>query len=124
MEPINNPATEDSGKTAGIISYFTIIGWLIAYFGFHQNNKTSIGSYQLRQTLLLHIAFMVVRYGLAFILGALWLSGGFFSLVSLLWIVNLFFLVIWIVGLIGAINGEEKPIPVLGAWAQTMFSSI
>ena len=52
MEPLVN---EDSGKTAGIVSYFWIIGWLIAYFGMHQNNKTSLGSYQLRQTLLLHI---------------------------------------------------------------------
>jgi len=52
------------------------------------------------------------------------LSGGFFSLLSLLWVVNLLFLVIWIIGFIGAVNGEEKPIPVLGAWAQTMFSGI
>jgi hypothetical protein len=23
----------DNGKAAGIVSYFTLIGWLIAYFG-------------------------------------------------------------------------------------------
>jgi hypothetical protein len=52
MEPIVNT---DNGKTVGIVSYLTIIGWLIAYFGMHQSNKTSFGSYQLRQTLLLHL---------------------------------------------------------------------
>jgi uncharacterized membrane protein len=124
MEPINNPVSQDTGKTAGIISYFTIVGWLIAYFGFHQSNKTSLGSYQLRQTLLLHIVFMVVRYGLAFILGTLWLSSGVFSLYYLLWIVQIVFFVLWIIGFLGAINGEQKPIPFFGAWAQTMFAGI
>ncbi|MFI5140540.1 MAG: hypothetical protein ACHQIM_22160 [Sphingobacteriales bacterium] len=100
------------------------MGWLIAYFGFHQNGKTSLGSYQLRQTLLLHIVFMVVRYGLAFVLGAVWLSAGFFSLYYLLWIIQIVFFVLWIIGFIGAINGEQKPIPFFGAWAQTMFPTI
>ena len=30
MEPVNNFGTQDNGKTAGIISYFFILGWLIA----------------------------------------------------------------------------------------------
>jgi len=121
MDPFVN---QDNGKTAGIISYLTIIGWLIAYLGFHQNNKTSLGSYQLRQTLLLHLIFMVVRYGLGFILGMLWLSGGFFSLFSLLWLINVGFFVLWIIGFIGAVNGEKKPIPFIGETAQTMFAGI
>jgi uncharacterized membrane protein len=124
MEPINNPVNDDNGKTAGIISYFSIIGWLIAYFGFHQNNKTSLGSYQLRQTLLLHIVFMVVRYGLAFTLGLVWITTGVFSLYSLLRLVEIGFFVLWIIGLIGAINGEKKEIPLLGERAQTMFPGI
>lgn len=124
MEPVNNFGTQDNGKTAGIISYFTIIGWLIAYFAFHQNNKTSLGSYQLRQTLLFHIAFMVVRWGLSIILGAMWLSTGFISLYSLLRLVDFAFFILWIIGFIGAVQGEKKEIPLLGDRAQTMFSSI
>jgi hypothetical protein len=107
MEPVNNFGTQDNGKTAGIISYFLIIGWLIAYFGFHQNNKTSLGSYQLRQTLLLHIVHMVFRFGLGFILGLVWLTGtgGFFSLYYLLKIIDLGFFVLWLIGFIGAVQG-------------------
>jgi len=121
---MDNFGTTDNGKTAGIISYFTIIGWLIAYFGFYQNNKTSLGSYQLRQTLLLHLVSMILRYGLAFILGTIWLTTGIFSLFYLLRVVELVFFVFWIIGLIGAINGEKKPIPFLGEPAQTIFSTI
>ena len=124
MEPFNNSATQDNGKTAGIISYLTIVGWLIAYFAFHQNNKTRLGSYQLRQTLLLHLVYMIVRYGLSFIFATIWLSTGVFSLYYLLRLVELIFFVLWIIGLIGAVNGEEKPIPFLGERAQTMFAGI
>jgi len=124
MEPSSNFGTNDSGKTAGIISYFTIIGWLIAYFAFHQNNKTSLGSYQLRQTLLFHIVLMVLRWGLAIILGTIWMTTGVFSLYYFLRVVDFAFLIIWIIGLIGAINGEKKPIPLLGERAQSLFSNI
>jgi uncharacterized membrane protein len=125
MEPIVNT---DNGKTAGIVSYFTIIGWLIAYFGMHQNNKTSLGSYQLRQTLLLHIVSMGVWIILSFILGALFFSAGalggwyLFSLIE--WVVRIALFVLWLLGFLGAVNGEEKPIPIIGPMAQKMFPGI
>ncbi len=115
---------EDNGKTAGIISYFTIVGWLIAYFGFHQNNKTSLGSYQLRQTLLFHLVVMIIHFGLGIVLGGLWLATGIFSLYYLTRLIDLVFFIIWIIGFIGAVQGEKKPIPLLGDWAQSMFSTI
>jgi uncharacterized membrane protein len=126
MEPVNNFGSQDNGKTAGIISYFTIIGWLIAYFALYQNNKTSLGSYQLRQTLLFHIAYVVIRWGLSFVLGVIWLSGtgGIFSLYYLLKIVDLGFFILWIIGFIGAVQGDKREIPLLGERAQTMFPSI
>lgn len=125
MEPINNPVVQDNGKTVGIISYCTFIGWLVAYFGFHQNNKTSLGSYQLRQTLLLYIVAFVFWIVLDFALAGLWLDGGgFYFLYWILKLVQLGFFVLWLIGLLGAINGQEKPIPVIGAMAQKMFSGI
>jgi uncharacterized membrane protein len=121
MEPLVN---EDSGKTAGIVSYFTFIGWLIAYFGMHQNNKTSLGSYQLRQTLLLHIISTGLWLLLSVVLGALLFTAGIFSLYYLVRLIELGLFVLWIIGLIGAVNGEKKPIPLIGAWAQTLFPGI
>jgi len=52
---INEIKKSDDGKMAGIISYLWIIGWLVAYFGMHKDNRTELGSYQLRQTLLFAI---------------------------------------------------------------------
>ena len=129
MEPNNNfPPTSDNGKTAGIISYLTIIGWLIAFFAMHKDNKTELGSYQLRQTLLFHIASIVIYYVLGAIFTAIFFSSGIvtgiFSLITLDWIIKIGLFVLWIIGFIGAINGEKKPIPLIGEKAQTVFSSI
>lgn len=124
METNNNITTTDNGKTAAIISYFTIIGWLIAYFAMHKDNKTELGSYQLRQTLLLNIAAIVLGWGLSFVLGILIISTGIFALIYISYVLQLAIFVIWIVGLIGAINGEKKPMPLIGEKAQTMFPSI
>jgi uncharacterized membrane protein len=124
MEPTSPFANESNGKLAGIISYFSIIGWLIAYFAFYVNNRTSLATYRMRQTVLFHIVSMVLRFVVAAILGLVWLSTGMFSLYSLMNIVYLALFIIWIIGLIGAINGEKRAIPLIGDTAQSMFSGI
>ena len=115
MEAQNNA---DNGKTTAIVSYITIIGWLIAYFAMHQSKKTSLGSYHLRQTLLLFIIAVVYQIVITFITMAVPFLGLILSLASLA------FLVLWIMGLIAAINGEEKPMPLIGAKAQELFKGI
>lgn len=115
MEAQNNA---DNGKTTAIVSYITIIGWLIAYFGMHQSNKTSLGSYHLRQSLLLFICgiiFQIISFAVTAVMPAI-------GLIFLL--LGLGFLVLWILGLIAAINGQEKPMPLIGEKAQEMFKGI
>jgi uncharacterized membrane protein len=119
---MDNSSTNDTGRTAGIISYFTLLGWLIAYFAFHQKDKTELGSYQLRQTLLFHIVFMVVSGVAGFIIGLIFSSGSLAGDIG--WIINVGFFVLWIIGFIGVANGQKKPIPLLGERAQDMFSGI
>lgn len=120
----HNVTTTDNGKTASIISYFTIIGWLIAYFGMHKDNRTDLGSYQLRQTLLLNIVAIVLGWGLGFILGIFIATTGILSLIYISYLVQLAIFIVWIVGLIGAINGQKKPMPFIGEKAQSMFPAI
>ena len=110
--------TVDNGKTTAIVAYITIIGWLIAYFAMHQSKKTSLGSYHLRQTLLLFIIAIIWQVLVTIITMAVPAVGLILSIASLL------FLVLWIMGLIAAINGEEKPMPLIGAKAQEMFKGI
>jgi sulfite exporter TauE/SafE len=121
---MNDFPSKDDGKTAGIISYFTIIGWLIAYFAIYKDNKTALASYQLRQTLLFHLLSIVIYYAVGAILGALFLSSGVTFGLTLNWIINVALFVLWIIGLLGAINGDSKPIPLIGEKAQSVFSNI
>jgi hypothetical protein len=127
MEPENNVTTTDNGKNVGIISYLTIIGWLIAYFAMHNEKKTELGSYQLRQTLLLYI----VGFGI-YIIWSILVSALLFSFSLTLawlfllidWVIRLGLFVLWLIGFIGAVNGQKKPIPLIGDKAQTMFPGI
>jgi uncharacterized membrane protein len=43
---------------------------------------------------------------------------------ALYWVVKVGLLILWIIGFIGAINGEQKPIPLIGEKAQSIFSGI
>ena len=109
--------TADNGKTIAIVSYITLIGWIIALV-MHGSNKTSLGAYHLRQSLgiaILAFVTMFIRIPLHFIPGVGWL-------LSMLLGIGL--LVFWIMGLITAVNGEEKPLPVLGELFQKWFVSI
>lgn len=109
--------TTDNGKTAAIVSYITIIGWLIAYFGMN-NPKTSLGSYHIRQSLLLHL----VTFGLNLILN---IFGGIIPFSGTLSLIVFAGYIIFIVlGAIAASNSEEKPLPVFGEKAQELFKSM
>lgn len=110
----------DNGKTIAIISYLSVIGWIIAYV-MYGNNKTQLGAFHLRQTIALFIvgiATAVVQMFLVVIPIIGWIIGIF------LIFVYLFLFVLWIIGLIAAINGQEKPMPVIGKKAQEWFKGI
>jgi len=114
--PVVPASTED--KTTAIVSYLTLIGFIVAII-IHSSKKTRIGSFHLRQSLglmLTAIAMMVVGFIFAFIPFIGWLVG------MAVWIG---LLVLWVMGLIAALNGEFKPVPVLGEhyqkWLGTAF---
>ncbi len=104
-------AAED--KTVAILSYITIIGFIAAII-MHQNHKTQLGAFHLRQML-----------GMALTATA----GAVFAVVPILgWIVwalvviGLFFL--WIFGLLSAIKGHMRPVPLLGEHYQKWFAGV
>lgn len=120
MEPNFNAQSTEDGKTAAVVSYITIIGWLVSYFALHKDKRTELGSYHLRQTLLLFIIGFILQI----------VQRIFISVVPSLTI-NLVFniayiglFILWIIGLIGAIQGVKKEMPLIGKQAQTMFPNI
>lgn len=79
-------------KTTSIVAYITWIGLLIAFLAGDREGA----KFYLNQALVIWV----------------------FSLLGLIpcigWIWSVFMLVCWIMGLIAAINQEEKPVPLIG----------
>jgi uncharacterized membrane protein len=102
-------STED--KTVAILSYVTLFGFIAAIF-IHQNRKTRLGAFHLRQVLGL------VLTGAA---GAVcWVVPILGWIVWFLLVIGLF--VLWFIGLLSALKGEMRPVPILGAHYQTWFA--
>jgi len=120
METNFNPTPTEEGKPAAIIAYISIIGWLISYFAIHKDKKTELASFHLRQTLLLYLAGFVLQIAQRIF----WAIAPFSALNTLFNIVYLGLFILWVIGLIGAIQGVKKEIPLIGKPAQTMFPSI
>lgn len=103
------PLTED--RTVAILAYLTIIGFVVAIV-MHSSKKTALGAYHLRQCLGLLVTSLVL---------------GVVSVVPLIgWLIGLagivLLCVIWLMGLIAAANGQQKPAPVLGEKYQQWFT--
>ena len=109
------PATGED-KVAAIVAYLTLIGFIVAIL-IHMNKKTKLGAFHLRQMLgfvltVIVIAFCQVVLVFIPILG--WLC------ILALWLAMLVF---WILGLVAAINGQMKPMPVVGTLYQKWFGT-
>jgi len=108
---MNNNSIE-KGKTAAITSYILIIGVLIA-MSMNSENKNSFASFHIRQALGLSLTF--ISLGLI-------ISNFDSPMISIsMWV---FLSVLWTYGIFSAINGETKPIPLLGNYFQKWFKSI
>ena len=115
---------DDGGRTAGMVSYFFVIGWSLGYFGFHKPNKNTLSAFHLRQTLFLYLCFLLVWFGLSLVPAPMVLQSGILTVSNLKFFVVALFLALWLSGLSAASNAEEKPIPVLGNLAQNVFAFI
>ena len=99
-----NTVSED--KTVAIVSYITLLGWIIAII-LHNNNRTEFGAFHLRQSLGLILTGTI-----------LW----FIPIIG--WILNIIVFVFWIIGLVNAIQGEKKPVPIVGEFYQNIFKGL
>lgn len=84
-------------KITGIVAYITLIGWAIAYLiGDREGAK-----FHLNQALVLGLAELLVG-----------IIGGVIGFVGSVLGIVLF--VLWIIALMGAIQGQDKKVPLLG----------
>ena len=119
--PTPTPAASGiDGKTISIISYFSLVGWIIA-FVLYNNNKSKLAAFHIRQSLGLMIT-AIALYIVMFIFLFIPVLGWIISI--LIWICLVGVFVLWVIGLVAAINAQEKPVPLIGNMAQSMLSGI
>ena len=94
------------GKNVAIIAHITLIGWIIALI-MNSNNKNEFASFYIRQML----GLMIVAFLLSFV-------------PMLGWFLNLGMIVLWIISLMGAFEGQKKLVPILGEYFQDWFKSV
>lgn len=104
-------------KTVSIVSYITIIGWLIAYF-VGKDNLDALSKYHLRQSLGLAIIAIIT----GIILNILVFMIPAIGMVA--WLIQIVFFVLFIIGIINASNAQMKPLPVIGKFFEDKFSFI
>ena len=107
---MNNSIEE--GKTPAITSYILIIGVLIA-MSMNSENKNSFASFHIRQALGLSLTF--ISFGL--------IISNFYSFMITfpMWIC---ISILWTYGIFSAIQGQMRPIPLVGNLFQKWFKSI
>jgi uncharacterized membrane protein len=111
-----SPVSTTEDKTVAIVSYLTLLGFIVAIV-LHSSKKTRLGAFHLRQTLGLFLTGIAV--GICQMILALIPIVGLIAIFAL-WISML---VLWVMGLIAAVNGQMKPMPVVGPMFQKCFGN-
>jgi len=106
-----------NAKTISIVSYITIIGWIVAYFQ-HKGStqKSTLASYHLEQGLGVFIFAVILNIVLSILIRVVPSLGSIFSLVGLVPLVLLIF------GIIAAANEAQKPVPFIGKFFEGKFN--
>lgn len=90
----------DMEKVVSVISYFTVIGWLVALV-IHGKNRSAFTRFHLRQSLGLVITSAVLS---------------FIPLIG--WLLTVLLAVAWLVALVNACAGRQYLVPLIGDFYQ------
>lgn len=101
------------GRDIAIIAYITIIGLIIAFI-MNREKQYQFANYHIKQMIGLAIIGLIV-----FIIGQIPILGW---IVSILAFIPL--LILWLIGLMNAVNGKEKPIPLVGNLFSDLLKNI
>ncbi len=102
----------DEGKTMGLVAYLTLFGTLIAFY-MNQEKKNDFASFHIRQGLGLGLLYIMIAFLIS--------SFDSMNISIAFWI---FFSVLYLYGIFGAVSGKMFKIPILGDIFQTLFKSI
>ncbi|MBI9065549.1 MAG: hypothetical protein JEZ14_26430 [Marinilabiliaceae bacterium] len=108
---------QNQSNTIAILSYVWFIGWIIAFI-MRQNERPQreLSRFHLRQSFGILLIILAHSF-VAWILHFMYL--GFIS--NMLWF-GIF--ILWLIGLMSAVQGQFKPIPFIGRWFEENFTFI
>lgn len=91
-------------KTTSWVAYLTFIGWIVAYCAGDKEGA----KFHLNQALVIFLGYLCVAVASVILV--------FIPVLGVLavWAANIYLFVMWIMGLINAINQEEKELPLIG----------
>ncbi len=104
--------TVNEGKWKAILAYATIIGTIIVIF-MNRENRNPFARFHLRQAFGIFLLFYLIGI-LVSSFNNWYISTPFF----------LFFVVLWGYGLINAVQGVTRPVPLVGSKFQQWFTFI
>ena len=108
----NVPVSAGEDKTVAILAYLTLIGFLVAAV-LNSSKKTALGAFHLRQALGLFLSGIALAViAIVPLLG--WLVA---------WAGSIVLFILWVIGLIAAIGGERKPVPLMGEHYEKWFGT-
>ena len=91
-------------KTTSWVSYITFIGWIVAYCAGDKEGA----KFHLNQSLVIWLGYLIVMVA-SKILVFIPVLGWLVALAA-----EIYLFVMWIMGLIAAVNQEEKELPLIG----------
>jgi len=103
----------EEGKTMAMVAYLFLIGLIIA-FVINNDKKNAFTAYHIRQMLGLSVSGIAL-----FVVGIIPILGWLIAILG-----NITLLILWIIGFVAALNGKEKPVPILGEKYQEWFKSV
>ncbi len=93
-------------QAKAIVAHITLIGWIIILI-INSNEKDELSSFYLRQTLGIYLIGLI---------GTI--------IPALGYVVGIIAFILWVISLVGAIQQDQKPLPIVGEYFQAWFRGI
>ena len=115
----------EDGKACAILSYLLVgIIWYFADDKMRKNNFAKFHAKQALVLLIVSIILSIIVSILSAIFTPLFFLGGGYGLIwiiSLIWgIVGLIEFVLWLIGILAAVSGKEKILPIIGQFGNKL----
>lgn len=99
-------------KLTAILSYFSLPGWIIALV-LNNTNRTQLGTFHIRQS-----------FGIICFATLVFIIVGLINIRPLTIIAVVPMVILWLLGIISAIQGKSSPVPIVGMTFQKWFRGI